>query len=246
MLCVAKTAACANCSPPITPILTKTWRAITAFPTCKASKCVAWRCDPTIIAAGYWAWGSILALTSHTSRTSPTLRGKWILEVLFGSPPPPPPANAGQIAEEKGKGSEIKTFREKLAMHAQSAVCAACHRRMDPLGFALDHYDAVGRWRQTVGDQPLDVSGVLPTGEKMNGEDDLRQVLLARRSDFIRNLSEQMLTFALGRELDFYDDGPVLDIVAGLEKDDDRFITLVLGIVNSYPFRHRQNSPHND
>ena len=118
---------------------------------------------------GLLGMGSVLALTSHTSRTSPTLRGKWILEVLLGSPPPQPPANVSQIKEETGKQKEIQTFREKLTQHAENAACAACHRRMDPLGFALDNFDAVGRWRDKTGDQPLDVSGELPTGEKLNG-----------------------------------------------------------------------------
>ncbi len=132
---------------------------------------------------GLLGMGSVLALTSHTSRTSPTMRGKWILEVMLGSPPPPPPANVGQIADERDKTKEVKTFREKLAQHAQQAACAACHRKMDPLGFALDHYSAVGLWREQVGQQPLDVSGELPGGEKLNGENDLKRVMLRARTN---------------------------------------------------------------
>ncbi|MFT5524098.1 MAG: hypothetical protein ACI9HK_002049, partial [Pirellulaceae bacterium] len=145
---------------------------------------------------GLLGMGSILALTSHTSRTSPTLRGKWILDVLLGSPPPPPPANVSQIAETNDK-QEIQTFRQKLKQHAEQAACAACHRKMDPLGFALDNYNAVGQWREKHGDQVLDVSGELPSGEKLNGVIDLKRVLLARKSEFTRNLAEQMLTYAL-------------------------------------------------
>jgi Protein of unknown function (DUF1588)/Protein of unknown function (DUF1592)/Protein of unknown function (DUF1585)/Protein of unknown function (DUF1595)/Protein of unknown function (DUF1587)/F5/8 type C domain len=190
---------------------------------------------------GLLGMGSVLSLTSHTSRTSPTLRGKYILEVLLGSPPPPPPANVSQIKEETDKKKEVQTFREKLTQHAENAACAACHRKMDPLGFALDNYNAVGLWRDKQGDQPLDVGGELPTGEKLNGVADLKKVLLARKSEFVRNLTEQLLTYALGRELDYYDDCPVQQITTELQKNDYRFSTLVMEIVKSYPFQNRRN-----
>jgi hypothetical protein len=190
---------------------------------------------------GLLGMGSVLSLTSHTSRTSPTLRGKWILDVILGSPPPPPPANVSQIKEEKDKKKDVQTFREKLTQHAQLAACAACHRKMDPLGFALDNYNAVGVWREKLGDQPLDVSGELPTGEKLNGTGDLKQILLARKAEFVRNLTEQMLNYALGRELDYYDDCPIQDIAAQLRQNDYRFSSLVLGIVKSYPFQYRKD-----
>ncbi len=189
---------------------------------------------------GLLGMGSILALTSHTSRTSPTLRGRWILDVLWGAPPPPPPANAGQIKDEKDKAKEATSFREKLAQHAHDATCAACHRKMDPLGFALDNYNAVGIWRDNERDRPLDVTGELPGGQKLNGAADVRQVVMQRKEIFLRNLAEQMLTYALGRPLDFYDDGPVLEIVGQLEGDGYRFQTLVMGIVKSYPFQYRR------
>jgi hypothetical protein len=191
---------------------------------------------------GLLGMGSILALTSHTSRTSPTLRGKWILEVVFGTPPPPPPANVSQIKDEQDKKKEAQTFREKLVQHAQDASCAACHRRMDPLGFALDNYNAVGIWREKVGDHPVDVSGELPSGEKLNGMADLKRVILLRKEEFARNLTEQMLIYALGRGLDFYDDCPVHEIVDQLKANDYRFSTLILEVVKSYPFLNRKNS----
>jgi hypothetical protein len=184
-----------------------------------------------------------LALTSHTSRTSPTMRGKWILEVMFGTPPPPPPANVSQIKDEQDKKKEAQTFREKLTQHAQDATCAACHRRMDPLGFALDNYNAVGLWREKVGDTVLDVTGELPTGEKLNGSSDLKRVLLQRKDEFARNLTEQVLIYALGRELDFFDDCPVRNIADQLKADDYRYTNLILGIVKSYPFLYRKNLP---
>ena len=190
---------------------------------------------------GLLGMGSVLAVTSHTSRTSPTMRGKWILEVVFGTPPPPPPANVSQIKEEPNKKKDIQTFREKLAQHAQDAACAACHRKMDPLGFALDNYNAVGRWRDKLGDQPLDVTGELPTGEKLNGVADLKRILLARKEDFARNLTEQLLTYALGRELEDCDDCPVRQIATPLKTDDYRFSTLVMEIVKSYPFQYRRS-----
>lgn len=190
---------------------------------------------------GLLGMGSILSLTSHTSRTSPTLRGKWILDVVLGAPPPPPPANVSQIKEEQDKKKEIQTFREKLKQHAETAACAACHRKMDPLGFALDNYNAVGLWREKSGDHLIDVSGELPTGERLNGIGDLKRILLARKAEFIRTLTEQMLTYALGRELDYYDDCPVQAITTPLAVDDYRFSTLVLGIVKSYPFQYRKN-----
>lgn len=192
---------------------------------------------------GLLGMGSVLAITSHTSRTSPTMRGKWILEVVFGTPPPPPPANVSQIKEEADRRKkEVLTFREKLSQHAHDSACAACHKKMDPLGFALDNFNAVGRWRDKQGDQALDVSGELPTGEKLNGMADLKKVILARQEDFVRNLTEQMLTYALGRELEDFDDCPVQQITAQLKADQHRFSSLALEIVKSYPFQHRRTS----
>ncbi|MDB5389424.1 MAG: Protein of unknown function (DUF1587)/Protein of unknown function (DUF1592)/Protein of unknown, partial [Planctomycetaceae bacterium] len=193
---------------------------------------------------GLLGMGSVLALTSHTSRTSPTMRGKWILEVIFGTPPPPPPANVSQIKDEQDKKKEAQTFREKLLQHAHDASCAACHRRMDPLGFALDNYNAVGVWREKVGDHSVDATGELPTGEKLNGVSDLKRVILLQKDAFVRNLTEQMLIYALGRELDFYDDCPVHEIADQLKANDYRFSTLILGIVKSYPFLNRKNMPN--
>jgi cytochrome c553 len=189
---------------------------------------------------GLLGMASILTQTSHTSRTSPTLRGKWVLDVVFGTPPPPPPPDAGMIKEEKQKGTP-KSFRELLAMHASNATCAGCHKKMDPLGFALDSYDAIGRWRTGSAEQPLDTSGQLPTGEKFNGPTELKTLIGQRRGEFVRNLTEQLLLYALGRELQYYDDCTVREVTAALDKGEHRFSTLMQGIVKSYPFRHRRN-----
>lgn len=187
---------------------------------------------------GLLGMGSVLALTSHTHRTSPTQRGKYVLEVLFGTPPPPPPPQAGLLKEDKGK--EPRNFREQLARHASDAACAGCHRKMDPLGFALDNYDAVGAWRESTSDRPLDTTGELPTGEKLKGAADLKQVILSRRGEFARNMAAQLLSYALGRELVDSDDYTLHGLETDLERGGYRFSVLVRGIVNSIPFQHRR------
>lgn len=190
---------------------------------------------------GLLGMGSMLALTSHTSRTSPTLRGKWILESVFGTPPPPPPANVGQLDEATEPGKEAKTFREKMALHARQASCAGCHKRVDPLGFGLENYDAVGRWRDTIGEKPVDNAGTLPGGDKFAGAAELKQVIVKRKDDFVHNLAEQLLGYALGRELEYYDECTVREVTDALVRSEYRFDAVVLGIVRSYPFQHRKN-----
>jgi hypothetical protein len=194
---------------------------------------------------GLLGMAAFLALTSHTSRTSPTLRGKWILESIFGTPPPPPPPDAGTIKEQK-KGAEPKTFRELLAMHAVQPACATCHRRIDPLGFALENYDAIGAWRDTQGGKPVDAAATLPSGEKFEGVDALKQVLLRSKDAIERNLIEQLLSYALGRDVQDSDECAIREIQAGMAKDGHRTSALILGIVKSFPFGHRKNSEAKD
>lgn len=189
---------------------------------------------------GLLGMGSVLALTSHTYRTSPTMRGKYVLEVIFGTPPPPPPPNAGIFKDEGDKQKQPKTFRERMALHASDPACAACHRQMDPLGYALEEYNAVGIWRKDDHGRPLDTAGELPSGEKLDGVAGLKSVVLQRKEQFTRNVVSQMLTYALGRELDYYDDGPVNEIAADLANKDHRFSTLILDVVKSYPFQYRR------
>jgi hypothetical protein len=190
---------------------------------------------------GLLGMGAVLAMTSHTFRTSPTLRGKYVLDVIFGNPPPPPPANAGMFKNEK-KG-DIKSFRDQLAQHASDANCAGCHRKMDPLGFALDNYNAIGQWRQ---DKDLDTTGQLPTGEKLTGVADLKKVILDHRDDFIHSAVEQMMVYALGRNLDYYDDGPVQQVQNEMAQSGYKFSALVKGIVHSFPFENRRNVTDED
>jgi len=189
---------------------------------------------------GLLGMAAVLAMGAETSRTSPTLRGRWVLEVLFGTPPPPPPANAGRLKEDGKKEKMPKTFRERITLHAKDPSCAACHSRIDPLGFGLEQYDAIGAWRETVGDAAVDCSGELPTGERFRGAAELKGVLLKTKDAFVRNLVEQMLSYALGRDLVDDDEAAVREAKAFLEKHEDRFSSLVLGVAESLPFRWRR------
>jgi mono/diheme cytochrome c family protein len=190
---------------------------------------------------GLLGMGSVLALTSHTNRTSPTLRGKYILEVVFGTPPPPPPPDAGKLPEGQEKpGEPPRSLREQMARHARQAECAACHAKIDPLGYGLENYDAVGRWRVDLGGKPLDATGKLPGGESFNGPDELKKIIVARKGDFERNLIERMLSYALAREVQGDDECAVRKIQADLERDGHRFSTLVLGVARSLPFLNRR------
>jgi hypothetical protein len=188
---------------------------------------------------GLLGMGSMLALTSHTSRTSPTLRGKYVLEVLLGTPPPPPPPNAAAMLKEE-RGKEPKSFRELLAQHAGSPSCSGCHQKLDPLGFALENYNAVGAWRESTPEKPLDTSGKLPTGEKLDGAAELKQLLLQRKEQYLRNLTGQLLSYALGRELQDSDEWTIRQVAAGAEKDGYRLSSLISGIVKSVPFQYRR------
>ena len=195
--------------------------------------------EPEYRPGGVLGMGGVLASTSHTYRTSPTLRGKYVLEVILGTPPPPPPANVSVLEGDK-EGRAPKTFRESLVQHASDQACAACHNRIDPLGFGLENFDGIGRWRD--GDTALlDSSGALPTGEKFSGPEELKKLLLDREDQFLRNVSEQMLTYALGRALEDYDQPTVIKIREEL-KQDNRFSTLVMGVVKSFPFQHRRTT----
>lgn len=191
---------------------------------------------------GLLGMSAVLALTSHTNRTSPTLRGKYVLDVILGTPPPPPPPGVSAIDEAKTP-KELKTFRDKLAAHATQSACAGCHAKIDPLGFGLENFDAIGRWRPSGRD--VDASGKLPTGEAFNGPKELKAVLLKKKPRFVENVTEKMLVFALGRELQAADAVAVKVIAADLEKDGYRFQTLVLGVAKSFPFQHRR-SPRDD
>lgn len=187
---------------------------------------------------GLLGMGAVLAMTSHTNRTSPTLRGKYVLDVLLGTPPPPPPPGVSQINEAKAP-KEAKTFRDKLALHATQPSCAGCHTKIDPLGFGLENFDAIGRWRNSGDD--VDATGKLPGGETFNGPKELKAVLLKKKPRFVENMTEKMLVFALGRELQPSDAPAVKAITADLEKNGYKFSVLIAGVAKSFPFQHRRN-----
>ena len=212
---------------------------------------------------GVLGQGSTLAVTSNYNQTSPVKRGHWILDTLLGDPPPPPPPNAGVLPEEIGSKRDL-TFREKLALHSANDACRSCHEKIDPLGFSLENFDYFGRWRDDyvlrvrVKDpedpnvdppsnfqrvhKPIDASGKLPEGVAFNGPAGLKRALLeTRKDDLVRQTVRKMLSYALGRQLEYFDEPAVRRLIADLEADDYRFQTLLRGILHSYPFRYKKN-----
>jgi hypothetical protein len=185
---------------------------------------------------GLLGQASILTVTSDTTRTSPVKRGKWILENILGTPPPPPPP-AVPALPDKGEGGTVLPLRERLAAHRANPACASCHRIMDPLGFALENFDATGAWRLRDANVPVDPSDTLADGTKVNGPVALRQALLRNPDVFVQTMTEKMLTYALGRGLEYYDMPTVRAIVRDASRDHYRFSSLVLGIVKSTPFQ---------
>lgn len=187
--------------------------------------------------AGLLTQVSVLAVTSNPTRTSPVKRGKWILENLLASPPPPAPAG---VPELKEKGQLVGTLRQQLEQHRADPACAGCHKLMDPLGFALEKFDAVGMYREIDSGIPVDASGLLPDGTQVNGANQLRDVLATKHSEqFVRCLTEKMLTYALGRGLEYYDKCAVDQIMDSLASDDHKFSTLLYEIVMSAPFQKK-------
>jgi hypothetical protein len=187
---------------------------------------------------GILTQASILTVTSNPTRTSPVKRGKWVLEQLLGAPPPPPPPGVSELKEEKGRLTG--SLRERMEQHRKDPACASCHARMDPIGFGLENYDAVGAWRTREGEFPIDASGTLPDGRSFNGPAQLKQILKGKKQQFVRCLTEKLLTYALGRGLEYYDKCAVDDIVKAAAKNDYCFSTLVTGVVLSDPFRKRR------
>jgi Protein of unknown function (DUF1592)/Protein of unknown function (DUF1588)/Protein of unknown function (DUF1585)/Protein of unknown function (DUF1595) len=187
---------------------------------------------------GLLGQGSFLLVTSYATRTSPVLRGKWILENVLGTPVPPPPPNVPALKDNAPGGKQL-SVRERMEEHRKNPACAVCHKIMDPVGFALENFDAVGQWRDTEAGKPIDASGVLVDGTKVNGPVELRKAILARPETFAGTMTEKMLIYALGRGLEYYDMPVVRSIVRRMDKNDYRFSSMVLGIVNSEPFRMR-------
>jgi mono/diheme cytochrome c family protein len=186
---------------------------------------------------GVLTQASVLMVTSNPTRTSPVKRGKWIMENILGTPPPPPPPDVPELEDN----SEVKgTLRQRMEQHRAKASCAVCHQRMDPLGIAFENYDAIGRWRIKDAGLPIDPSGVLPNGQRFQGPRELRQILLTRADDFRRCLAEKLLTYALGRGVEYPDKCLLADLSVALEKNEHRFSALVLAIVQSAAFQQRR------
>ncbi|MFN3652371.1 MAG: DUF1592 domain-containing protein [Armatimonadota bacterium] len=184
---------------------------------------------------GVLTHASVLTVSSYSTRTSPVLRGRWILENILNAPPPPPPP--GVPALDEAKLGEEASLREQLEVHRTNPTCASCHSRMDPLGFALENFNAIGAWREKDGKFPVDSSGKLPDGREFQGAAELKKVLMEDRDAFARGLSEKLLTYALGRGLERYDQRTVRAIAARLPERDYRFSALVLEIARSLPFQ---------
>ena len=191
---------------------------------------------------GLLGHGSVLTLTSYANRTSPVLRGKWLLENILGTPPPPPPPNVPALPD-RGASGEIRSVRERLQAHRQNPVCGACHNVIDPLGFALENFDALGQWRDVdLAGRPIDASGALIDGTQLDGPKALRTHLLAKSDSFVDTFTEKLLTYALGRGIVYYDRPVIRQIVREAEPENYRWSAIILGIVRSVPFQKRKVS----
>jgi hypothetical protein len=192
---------------------------------------------------GLLGQGSILTVTSYATRTSPVVRGKWLLENVLGAPPPPPPANVPPLGDN-AKGVKTLSVRERMIEHRKNPVCSSCHSRMDPLGFALENFDAIGKWRDKAEDAtPIDASGALPDGTKFDGPAELKRILITRQDEFVTTVAERLLTYALGRGFEYFDRPALRAIVRDAAASDYRWSSLVLGIVRSAPFQMRNTKP---
>ena len=180
-------------------------------------------------------------MTSRSTRTSPVVRGKWILENILGTPPPPPPANVPPLGEQRQADGRVLTLREMMAKHRSNPVCASCHSTIDPLGFSLEQFDGIGKVRKVdVGFQPIDASGQLPDGTKFANIEEFRGILLSKREEFVNTMTNKLLMYSLGRGTDYYDAPALRKIVHEAAASNYKFSAIVLGIVKSTPFQMRK------
>ena len=191
------------------------------------------------VRGGLLGQGSVLTITSYSTRTSPVLRGKWVLENLLSAAPPPPPADVPSLKTETAPGKPL-TLREAMIQHRAAPTCAGCHARMDPIGFAMENFDAVGRWRERDGQQPIDATGVFPEGTKFEGIPGLKKELLRQPEQFVGTVAERLLMYAIGRNLQYYDAPTVRAVMRDAEPANHTLASLVLGIVKSRPFQMRE------
>jgi hypothetical protein len=195
---------------------------------------------------GLLTQASILTITSYPARTSPVLRGKWVLENLLDSAPPPPPPNVPALAEGE-KADLNSSLKERMEQHRANPACAVCHERMDAIGFSLENFDATGAWRTIdVNKQPIDASGTLPGGQTINGAADLKKILLAQQQQFCHTLADRMLTYALGRGTEPSDQRAVADIVTNMKDHDEKFSALINAIVHSDAFQKQRGKETGD
>ena len=192
--------------------------------------------------AGILGQGSLLTVTSMSTRTSPVKRGAWLLEHLLGTPPPPPPPNVPPLPESGEEEKLATSVRERMEQHRRNPVCASCHSKMDPLGFALENFDGVGRWRDTDGESAVDASGILPDGTKFSGPSEFRRALLRRPEAFVATVTEKLLTYAMGRGVEPHDMPAVRSIVTGAAASGYKWSSLVSEIVKSLPFQMRRSA----
>ena len=187
---------------------------------------------------GLLGHGSVLTVTSYANRTSVVLRGKWVLETLLGAPPPPPPPNVPPLPENDEQSAPT-SLREKMEQHRANPVCASCHANLDPLGFAVENFDAIGRWREDDDGAPIDAA-ITWKDTNIDGPAEFRDALLEQSADeFVRTVTEKLLIFALGRGLTYHDAPTVRQLVRDAAQDDYRWSSLILGIVQSAPFQER-------
>ena len=191
---------------------------------------------------GVLGMGSVLACTSLPLRTSPVLRGKWVLEEILGTPPPPPPQNAGTLPADDRHPDGL-TFRQRLEEHRKKASCSGCHAKLDPPGFGLENFDPIGRWRTEIAGKPVDSGGKLTTGEEFSTPAELKAVLLKKKHLVMRNLVERTLAYSLGRGLEFYDEPTIVQITQKLLASDCRAEVLLMEVAKSFPFQFRRNEP---
>jgi hypothetical protein len=189
---------------------------------------------------GVMGMGSVLASTSLPLRTSPVKRGKWVLEEILGTPPPPPPPDAGELPEEEA-AKEHASLRDLLTMHRSTPGCISCHKKMDPVGFGMENYDATGRWREGYGDELIIAWDTLASGEVFNGPVELKEILMEKKESFARTLSEKMFTYAIGRSVEFVDEPTMQKMVENLLENNFHTEQLIIALVNSPPFRYKVN-----
>jgi uncharacterized protein DUF1592/uncharacterized protein DUF1588/uncharacterized protein DUF1585/uncharacterized protein DUF1587/uncharacterized protein DUF1595/cytochrome c len=192
---------------------------------------------------GLLGQGSLLTITSYANRTSPVNRGKWVLENLLSAPPPPPPPNVPALKTEGNDTGKTLTMREAMVQHRVNPTCASCHARMDPIGFAMENFDPVGRWRDRDAGNPIDASGLFPDGVKFDGMAGLKSALLSHPAEFVSTVTEKLLMYGLGRNVQYFDQPAVRAIVKEGARNNYTFASLVLGVVKSAPFQMRETQP---